>query len=132
VEAPPGYWVHLHNRSGLISSKYYKMIAQAHHSQPLIDHILSKTGWTLSTFRIMDWDSHHRAFRRLTHFQRISTTKLVIICSIQIDRIISYIAHQIVVRVVTPRRKPLSMSIDALSDQLLLTVRTLLCSWKGA
>jgi len=77
VDGPPGYRVRLSNRRGIIHSKYYQMLAQAHHSQPLVDYILRKTGWSKSTFNRVDWDSHHRAFRRLTRFQRISTTKLV-------------------------------------------------------
>jgi hypothetical protein len=34
-------------------------------------------GWNINIFNRVDWDSHHRAFRRLTRFQRISVTKLV-------------------------------------------------------
>jgi len=77
VEAPPGYRVRLSNRKGIIHSRYYHMLAQAHHSQSIIDYILSKTKWTMAVFNRVDWDSHHRAFRRLTRFQRISTTKMV-------------------------------------------------------
>jgi len=50
VDAPPGYQVRLSNRRGIIHSKYYQMLAQAHHSQPLVDYILRKTGWSKSTF----------------------------------------------------------------------------------
>jgi hypothetical protein len=77
VAAPPGYRVRLSNSSGLITSQYYKKLAEAHHSKPIIDYILRKTGWNINTFNKVDWDSHHRAFRRLTRFQRISVTKLV-------------------------------------------------------
>jgi hypothetical protein len=65
VDAPPGYRVCLSNCRGIIHSKYYHMLAQAHHSQPLVDYILRKTGWSKSTFNRIDWDSQHRAFRRL-------------------------------------------------------------------
>jgi ribonuclease HI len=77
VAAPPGYRVRLSNGSGLITSQYYKMLAEAHHSQPIVDYILRKTGWNITIFNRVDWDSHHRAFRRLTRFQRISVTKIV-------------------------------------------------------
>ncbi|MFN9981047.1 MAG: hypothetical protein ACK53Y_14065, partial [bacterium] len=50
VEAPPGYPVRLSNRKGIIHSRYYHMLAQAHHSQSIIDYILSKTKWTMAVF----------------------------------------------------------------------------------
>ena len=67
----------LRNSEGLITSQYYKILAQAHHDQPLIDHILKKTGWAMSIFQGVDWESHHQAFHRLTRFQRIGVTKMV-------------------------------------------------------
>jgi hypothetical protein len=63
VAAPPGYRVRLSNSSGLITSQYYKMLAKAHHSQPIVDYILRKTGWNITIFNRVDWDSHHCAFR---------------------------------------------------------------------
>jgi hypothetical protein len=77
VPAPPGYRVRLFNRKGLIASKYYQFLAQAHHEQPLIEHILRKTGWSKEVFNSIDWDAHHRAIRRLSRFQRIGIAKLV-------------------------------------------------------
>jgi hypothetical protein len=62
---------------GLLSSKYYKVMAQAHHDKPIIDYILKKTGWNMATFQGADWDSHERAFKHLTRFQRISISKLI-------------------------------------------------------
>ncbi len=77
VEAPPGYHVRLSDKNGLITSQLYKMLVIAHHEQPIIDHIKRKTGWTDQVFHSIDWDSHHRAFRRLTRYQRIGMTKIV-------------------------------------------------------
>jgi len=77
ISPPPGYRVRLRNSEGLITSQYYKILAQAHHDQPLIDHILKKTGWTMSIFHGVDWESHHRASSRLPRFQCIGVTKMV-------------------------------------------------------
>jgi len=77
VLPPPGYRVRLLKDNGLITSKYYQTLAQAHHEQPIIDHILRKTGWTVTIFQSVDWDSHHCAFRCLSRFQRISVSKII-------------------------------------------------------
>jgi hypothetical protein len=64
-------------KDGLITSNYYRILTQAHHDQPIIDYSIKKTGWTLATFNEVDWDSHQRAFKRLTRFQRFGISKLI-------------------------------------------------------
>jgi hypothetical protein len=75
--APSGFRLRLLCKDGLITSNYYRILTQAHHDQPIIDYIIKKTGWTLATFNEVDWDSHQRAFKRLTRFQRIGISKLI-------------------------------------------------------
>jgi hypothetical protein len=63
--------------NSVITSKFYSILATIQHEKALREYILRKTKWMRRTFDRVDCNAHHSAFKKLTVFQKISTTKLI-------------------------------------------------------
>jgi hypothetical protein len=66
----------MHNGS-VMTSKFYTVLSRAMHDNTLSDYILRETKWSATIFAMVDWDTHERAFKRLTQYQKITTVKLI-------------------------------------------------------
>jgi hypothetical protein len=73
----PGYRIRLLLHDKSITSKFSSIIIQARQDSLLKSYILKKTKWSELEFNKVDWPSHERAFRKLTHHLQISAAKLL-------------------------------------------------------
>jgi hypothetical protein len=74
---PPDFRVRLLHDSSVITSRIHSVLQTDFHDTPIVDHILRKTGWSKQVFSLVHWDSHERAFRRLSRGRQCSTAKLL-------------------------------------------------------
>jgi hypothetical protein len=61
--APPNYRVRLLYRQSVITTKLYPILSASLHSESLQSHIIRKAKWSPSTFHLVNWDAHSRAFQ---------------------------------------------------------------------
>lgn len=75
--APPNYRVRLLYDDSVITSNLYSILSTSLHQDSLKAYIIRKTGWAPTTFDLVNWTAHGRAFNRLPQNQQISTAKLI-------------------------------------------------------
>ena len=76
----PGVGVHLVSASGTITAKQYKaVILERATSSDLRQYVQEKNKWSESTFEMVNWPAHGKAFRRFLHC-RVHLSKMLHEC----------------------------------------------------
>jgi hypothetical protein len=73
----PDFRVCLIHDSSAITSRIHTVLQSSLHYHSIEDHILRKTGWSRRVFKLVHWDAHEQAFRRLSCSSPYSTAKIV-------------------------------------------------------
>jgi len=119
----PGFKVRLLYDKSVITSKFYRTLANIKYDLELKTYILRKINWPPPTFDKIDWPAHQKAFNYLTKYQQISVAKLIHNLVNTNRQIFCITRLQLPAQFVILKKKPSNMSSHVIIQQPLVTWR---------